>query len=77
MNINRYLPNTTDDESKKWFQYILNHPDKPWNYTNLSLNPNITWNIVQAMSDKKWDYLYLSVNHQSICFLQCFLCSLK
>jgi hypothetical protein len=28
----------------------------------LSFNPNITWEIVQANSDKEWDYEYMSTN---------------
>ena len=45
-----------------WFQFILDNPDKPWNYHMLSYNPNITWDIVQANPDNPWDYYYLSLN---------------
>ena len=27
---------------KQWFQYILDNPDKSWDYKSLSRNPNIT-----------------------------------
>ncbi len=48
--------------SRKWFQYILDNPNKLWNYLMLSQNPNITWEIVQANPDKPWNYNYLSAN---------------
>ena len=46
----------------KWFQYILDNPDKGWNYKYLSYNPNITWEIVKANPDKDWNYYLLSGN---------------
>ena len=27
----------------EWFQYVLDHPEKDWNYSCLSENPNITF----------------------------------
>ena len=45
-----------------WFDYIKENPDKDWNYINLSLNPNITWEIVQSNPDKPWNYKCLSKN---------------
>ena len=48
--------------SAKWFQFILDHPDKPWNWFGLSQNPNITWDIVQRNPDKKWNWDGLSGN---------------
>jgi hypothetical protein len=42
---------------------LLNlYPDKAWNYSSLSMNPNITWEIVQANPEIPWSYGYLSVN---------------
>jgi hypothetical protein len=46
----------------QYFQFILDHPDKPWNWACLSGNPNITWEIVQKYPDKPWDWLELSEN---------------
>ena len=46
-------------------QFIKNTSNKLCEYTLyqcLSLNPNITWEIVQANSDKPWDYTSLSKN---------------
>jgi hypothetical protein len=38
------------------------NPDKHWSYAWLSLNPNITWDIVDANPDIPWDYGMLSGN---------------
>ena len=48
-----------------WFDYIKENPDKDWNYNALSLNPNITWEIVQSNPDKKWNYHFLSLNNMT------------
>ncbi len=45
-----------------WFQFILNHPDKPWNWFRLSMNPSINLKIVQDNPDKPWDWSGLSSN---------------
>ena len=45
-----------------WFDYILEHPDKPWDYSRMSSNPNITWDIVEENPDVPWDYIVLSAN---------------
>lgn len=34
----------------------------PWNWASLSLNPNITWQIVQENPEKPWVYSALSEN---------------
>ena len=47
---------------QKWFQYILDHPEKDWNYAHLSRNPNVTWEMVQQNPQIKWDYQQLSIN---------------
>ena len=61
-----YKINLYDEFFKEWsemlFQYILEHPDKRWNYGLLSENPNITWDIVQAHPEIPWDYDRLSGN---------------
>ena len=49
-------------EETNWFDYIKNNPDKPWKYTYLSANPNITWDIVVANPDKPWNWNQLSWN---------------
>jgi hypothetical protein len=53
------MANTNGNE---FINYILEHPDKPWNYGCLSGNPNITWEHVEANPDKHWSYKSLSKN---------------
>ena len=48
--------------SQQWFQFIKNNPDKPWDWDYLSLNPNVTWDVVQANLDKPWVWDWLSEN---------------
>ena len=45
-----------------WEQAIEHFKDKPWNWWSLSMNPNITWEIVLANPNKPWDWYWLSVN---------------
>src|SRR5271154_984829 len=35
-------------------------PDKNWDYTWLSENPSITWQIVKNNPNRNWNYNYLS-----------------
>ncbi len=49
---------------ESWFDYIKLTPQKEWNYSGLSKNPNISWDIVLANPDKAWDYGYFSLNQQ-------------
>ena len=51
---------------KNWNQYLFNfilrNIDKPWDWDSLSLNPSITWEIVEANPDKPWNWDCLSMN---------------
>ena len=47
---------------KEWFRFIKENPDKPWFFGWLSLNPNITWDIVKDNPDKLWNFKLLSIN---------------
>jgi len=38
---------------REWFQFILDNPDKPWDWMWLSYNPNVTWEIVQNNPEYK------------------------
>ena len=38
---------------RKWFQFILDNPDKDWHWFYLSENPNVTWEIVQNNPEYK------------------------
>jgi len=40
----------------EWFDYVKDNPDKPWHYQWLSINPNVTWQIVQDNPDIDWNY---------------------
>jgi len=51
-----------DEWSRHWFQYILDHPHHPWNWTLLSKNPNLTWSLVQEHPELPWDKEFLSAN---------------
>ena len=52
----------TMQSDDKWFQYIANHSEKPWDYGILSSNPNITWDMVKTHPDKEWNYSSFSYN---------------
>ena len=41
---------------------ILKYSDKPWDWNQISTNPNITWDIIRRYPDKPWDWYKLSVN---------------
>ena len=38
------------------FQHVLDYPDKPWSWYDLSRNKNITFQNVLDHPDKPWDY---------------------
>ena len=44
-----------------WNEFVLKNENKV-DWSNLSLNPNITWEIVNANPDKPWDWDVLSYN---------------
>jgi hypothetical protein len=46
----------------EWFQFILDHPEKKWNWSCISINPNITWDIVKAHPNLPWNWMNLSFN---------------
>ena len=48
--------------NKYWFEFIANNIDKDWDWSWLSCNPNITWEIVEANPDKPWRWYGLSDN---------------
>ena len=48
--------------SEYWAQFIIDNPNKLWNWNWLSGNPNLTWDIVQTNLDKKWNWFNLSQN---------------
>ena len=47
-----------------WFQYILDHPEKDWNYEVLCGNPNVTWELIQSYPNllNNWDCISANPN---------------
>jgi hypothetical protein len=45
-----------------WFQFILDNPDKPWDYSTLSENSNVSWNIICKYPKKKWSLPHFCCN---------------
>ncbi len=46
-----------------WLLYfLLKYPEKNWNWSGISSNPNITLEIIQAYPDKPWNWFGLSTN---------------
>lgn len=43
-----------------FFKFIKYHSDKPWSWSGLSQNPNITMDIVKANPRELWDWCYLT-----------------
>ena len=41
---------------------VQDNLDKPWNWLEVSLNPNITLEIIQDNPDKPWNWIYFSSN---------------
>ena len=51
-----------EDPKEKWFEYILNHPEKPWSWRGISCNPNLTMEMIEAHPEKPWDWWGISRN---------------
>ena len=45
-----------------WFDYIKSNPDRFWHYGYLSMNPNLSWEIVKSNPDKPWNYRWMCSN---------------
>ena len=48
--------------SNNYFNFVLKNPDKPWEYCQLSRNPNVTWETVQSHPEKPRGFDWLSDN---------------
>ena len=57
-----YLKESVDNAKRDWILSKLQDSSIPWDWGVLSSNTNITWDIVQAFSDKPWDWNKLSGN---------------
>ena len=55
-----------DDTHRKWndlyWQFILDNPDKPWDWLAISMNPNITMKYILDNPDKPWNWSCISWN---------------
>ena len=51
---------------KEWTEYywkfVEKYYDKPWNWYGISMNPNITMDIIEQHPDKPWDWESISFN---------------
>ena len=48
--------------NQHFFAFVEANMDRPWDWSELSRNPNITMDIVEANMDKPWDWDRLSFN---------------
>ena len=48
--------------SDKFFKFILNNPNKGWDWDYISKNPNITMKTILDNPDKNWNWHYISIN---------------
>ena len=46
----------------KYWTFIIDNPDKPWDWNWISRNTNITWDIIKANPDIPWDWEGISWN---------------
>jgi hypothetical protein len=50
-----------DRIENEWFRYVLDNPAKPWDWTNVSGNKNISSLTVETHLDLPWDFNELSL----------------
>ena len=48
--------------SGEFWKLLINNPDKPWNWSKISCNPNITMEMINNNPDKLWDWSSISSN---------------
>ena len=44
--------------SELWFSFILENPDREWDWDEISKNPNITWDIIRENPDREWNWYH-------------------
>ena len=49
---------------------VIMHPEIPWDYKYLSMNPNITWKIINNYPNLPWDFNNISLNEMT-CPMEC------
>ena len=58
-----FLRKQVEDEwNTKFWTFIEENDDKPWDWNSLSKNPNITLDSVLSHPDKPWNWVLLSLN---------------
>lgn len=60
-----YNMNTEDEienRSNHIWTIITMYPDKTWDWSGVSCNPNITWEIIETNPDAPWDWSCISRN---------------
>jgi len=58
----QYRENVKKQWALKYWDFINDNLDKPWDWNWISKNSNITWNIIRENPDKPWDWGWISWN---------------
>jgi hypothetical protein len=48
--------------SEEIIRYVEKHPEKPWNWYEMSMSPNITTEFIEKHPEKHWDWHCISKN---------------
>jgi len=48
--------------SELWFSFIIDNPEKTWNWNGIRFNPNITWDIIQNNPEREWNWNAIGCN---------------
>ena len=59
---NHYYDLWTAEWHKEWFSFVLKYHHAPWKSSEMSANPNVSLEIVQAYPTLNWDFASLSEN---------------
>ena len=63
---NRLIKKVHPNAHLKFCNHLLTllsrYPNQQWSWNDLSLNPNITWEVVENHPNKPWDWYWLSKN---------------
>ena len=50
------------ESHERWWQFIIDNPELPWNWNMISRNPNLTMNFINDNPDKPWNWNMISYN---------------
>ena len=48
--------------SEYYWEFVLKYSDKPWDWSGISCNPNITMGVIEKYPDKPWNWGDISYN---------------